>query len=165
MIQRLPTAQTQHADGLVRIFTAVLAFTSESPSDSVVSAAGRDGAYIGSGSGSVSGDRVRGTMSWSLYAGDCLYPFIRRGEAVPDAVHLCTLSPGGFINTEDGVRIRFEGRGYGLRSPDWYKLSATFTFATDQDEYQWLTHTLAVMEGELDEKTGRALWQVFVPAE
>ena len=113
MIPRLPTARTHHADTLVRIFTAVLAFTSESPSDSVVSAADRDGAYIGSGSGSVSGDRVRGTMSWSLYAGDCLYPSIRRGEAVPDAVHLCTLSPGGFINTEDGVRIRFEGRGYG----------------------------------------------------
>lgn len=75
------------------------------------------------------------------------------------------LAPAGSSTPKMVCEFDSRGRGYGLRSPDWYKLSATFTFATDQDEYQWLTHTLAVMEGELDEKTGRALWQVFVPAE
>ena len=158
------TARARHERQLAQLFIAALAFTSESSSDAVVSAEGREGAYIGSGNGTVWGDRVRGTMSWSLYAGDCLYPFIRRGEAVPDAVHLCTLSPGGFIDTEDGARIRFDGRGYGLRSREWYKLSATLTFVTDHRGYRWLTDTLAVMEGEFDEKTGRAAWQVYIPA-
>lgn len=124
---------------------------------------GRDGAYIGSGRGTVAGDRVEGTMAWSLYAGDCLYPRIRGGEAVPDDLHLCTLNPGGFIETHDGAHIRFDGRGYGLRSADWYRLSATLTFATDAAEYQWLTEVLAVMEGDFDAKAGRAIWRVYVP--
>ena len=36
---------------LTRLFSATLAFTSESPTDAVVTAEGRDGAYIGSGDG------------------------------------------------------------------------------------------------------------------
>ena len=126
-------------------------------------AEGRDGAYIGSGRGTLRGDRVRGTMAWSLYAGDCLYPRIRQGERVPDDLHLCTLSPGGFIATDNGDHIRFDGRGYGLRSRDWYRVSATLTFATDSPRYQWLTNILAVMEGDFDERTGRAVWHVYAP--
>ena len=148
---------------LARLFTAVLEFTSDSPADAVVPAEGRDGAYIGSGTGSVAGDQLRGTMSWSLYAGNCLYPRIRKGEAVPDGLHLCTLNPGGFLESADGARVRFDGRGYGLRSRDWYRMSATLTFATDAAEYGWLTNVLAVMEGDFDEKAGRAVWQVYIP--
>jgi hypothetical protein len=148
---------------LSRLFTSVLEFTSDSPAEAVVSSEGRDGAYIGSGTGTVDGEQLRGTMSWSLYAGNCLYPGIRRGEAVPDDLHLCTLNPGGFVETADGARLRFDGRGYGLRSRDWYRLSATLTFATDAAEYGWLTNVLAVMEGDFDEKAGRAVWHVYVP--
>lgn len=126
-------------------------------------AEGRDGAYVGSGHGTVTGDRVVGTIAWSLYAGDCLYPRIRRREAVPDDLHLCTLNPGGVIKTPDGAHIQFDGRGYGLRSGKWYRLSATLTFATDAVEHQWLTEVLAVMEGDFDEKAGRAIWRVYVP--
>jgi hypothetical protein len=151
------------SENLVRLFTALLEFTSDSRSDAIVSAEGRDGAYIGSGHGTVTGDRIGGTMSWSLYAGDCLYPRIRKGEAVPDDLHLCTLNPGGFIETHDGAQIRFDGRGYGLRTRDWYRLSATLTFATDEVEYRWLTEVLAVMEGDFDEKAGRQIWHVYVP--
>ncbi|MCA1652497.1 MAG: hypothetical protein LC753_20270 [Acidobacteria bacterium] len=143
------------------MFNVALEFTSDSPSDAVVSADGRDGAYIGSGRGTVTGDRIRGTMSWSLYAGDCLYPRIRKGEAVPDHLHLCTLNPGGFIETHDGARVRFDGRGYGLRGRDWYRLSATLTFSTDAAEYTWLMNVLAIMEGDFDEKAGRAIWHVY----
>lgn len=53
---------------LSRLFTAMLEFTSDSPVDAVVPSDGRDGAYIGSGTGSISGDQLRGTMSWSRYA-------------------------------------------------------------------------------------------------
>src|SRR6266542_1207283 len=107
------------SDVLRRLFTAVLQFRSASPADAVVDAPDQ-GAYIGSVDGTVEGNEVRGTVSWSLYAGDCFYPLIRAGQSVPDDLHLCTLSPGGFIDTEDGARIRFDGRGYGLRSPKRY---------------------------------------------
>ena len=146
-----------------RLFTAVLEFTSDSPADAVVPSDGRDGAYIGSGTGTVDGELLRGTMSWSLYAGNCLYPRIRKGEAVPDDLHLCTLNPAGFLETADGARLRFDGRGYGLRSRDWYRMSATLTFATDAAEYGWLTNVLAVIEGDFDEEAGRAVWHVYAP--
>ena len=42
-------------------------------------------------------------------------------------------------------------------------MSATLTFATDAADYGWLTNVLAVMEGDFDEKAGRAVWQVYVP--
>lgn len=163
MAQAAAHQSTVDASRLTPLFTAVLDFTSDSPADAIVSSEGRDGGYIGSGTGSVDGAQVRGTMSWSLYAGNCLYPQIRNGEAVPDDLHLCTLNPGGYIETEDGARLRFEGRGYGRRTRDWYRLSATFTFATDAGKYEWLRNTLAVMEGDFDEKAGRAVWNVFVP--
>ena len=82
---------------------------------------------------------------------------------VPDDLHLCTLSPGGFIETQDGARIRFDGRGYGLCSPERYLVSAALTFQTEVASYEWLTKVLAVMHGEFDEMTGRATWRVFVP--
>lgn len=163
MAQPAVRESTVDTSRLTRLFTAVLDFTSDSPADAVVPAEGHDGAYIGSGTGSVDGAQVRGTMSWSLYAGNCLYPHIRKGEAVPDDLHLCTLNPGGYIETEDGTRLRFDGRGYGLRSRDWYRLSATLTFATAAGQYEWLTNILAVMEGDFDENAGRAVWNVYVP--
>lgn len=73
------------------------------------------------------------------------------------------VDPGGFLETADGARLRFGGRGYGLRRPDWYRMSATLTFATDAAEYGWLTDVLAVMEDDFDEKAGRAVWHVYVP--
>jgi hypothetical protein len=64
---------------------------------------------------------------WSLYAGDCLYLRIRKGEAVPDELHLCTLNPGGFIETQDGARIRLRLtevlRGEGEGATTWLKNS------------------------------------------
>jgi len=150
------------ADLLTGLFTAVLQFRSASPADAVVDALDQ-GAYIGSGDGTVEGNEVRGTVSWSLYAGDCLYPLIRAGQSVTEDLHLCTLNPGGFIDTHDGARVRFDGRGYGLRSPERYLVSATLTFRTQDASYDWLTKMLAVMHGEFDEKAGRAVWNVLVP--
>ena len=73
------------------------------------------------------------------------------------------MNPGGFIDTHDGARVRFDGRGYGLRSPERYLVSATLTFRTQAESYDWLTKVLAVMHGEFDEKSGRAVWNVLVP--
>lgn len=146
---------------LDHLFSAVLQFRSESPADAVVPAEGRQGAYLGSGDGTVTG-ALRGTMRWTFYAENCLFPQIRRGEKVPDDLHLCTVNPGGFIETDDGARIAFHGRGYGLRSPQRYLVSMTLSFSTADARYSWLNKVLGLMDGSLDEKAGRAAWNVYV---
>ena len=145
------------------LFTATTQFTSEAVADAVVPPEGREGAYLGSGDGIVTGERLRGTLRWSFDSGNCLYPLIRRGQSVPDDLHLCTLNPGGFIDSDDGARIRFDGKGYGLRSPERYRVSMTLVFATEDVRYLWLTRVLGVMEGEFDEKSGRSTWRVYIP--
>jgi hypothetical protein len=98
------------------LFKADLSYRSESQLDAVIDAEGREGIYIGGGDGTVIGDRLHGTVRWSLWSGNCLYPLVRSGQSVPEGLHLCTMNPAGFIETQDGARIRFDGRGYGLRS-------------------------------------------------
>jgi hypothetical protein len=44
---------------------------------------------------------------------------------VPEGLHLCTINPAGFIETVDGARIRFDGRGYGLRNSEKYQTNLT----------------------------------------
>jgi hypothetical protein len=146
------------------LFKADLQYRSESEEDAVVAAEGREGAYIGSGDGTATGDRLRGAVRWSLWSGDCLYPLVRNGQSVPEGLHLCTINPAGFIETQDGARIRFDGRGYGLRGPEIYQTNLTLVFSTEDARYTWLTKLLGVMEGEFDEKAGRASWNVYVPA-
>ena len=70
------------------LFRADLQYRSESQSDAIVVAEGREGVYIGSGDGTVTGDRVRGTVRWSLWSGNCLYPLVRSGQSVPEGLHL-----------------------------------------------------------------------------
>jgi len=148
-------------EGLSR---ADLQYTSESESDAVVATEGREGVYIGSGDGTAIGAKLRGRLRWSLWSGNCLYPLVRSAQSVPEGLHLCTLNPAGFIETEDGARIRFEGRGYGLRDSEKYQTNLTLIFSTEDVRYEWLTKVVAVMEGEFDEKTGRAIWNVYVPS-
>ncbi len=147
---------------LDHLFTAVLEFQSDSPADAVVPAAGRQGAYIGSGEASVEG-RLQGSMRWSFYSANCLFPQIRQGQKVPDDLHLCTVNPAGFIETQDGARISFDGNGYGLRSAERYLVSMTMVFNTEDARYAWLNRELGVMEGELDEGAGHSTWNVYVP--
>ncbi len=149
---------------LVPLFSAVLQYRSQAQQDAVVPSEAREGEYIGSGDGTAMGDRLRGTVRWSLWAGDCVYPLVRQGQTIPGGLHLCTMNPVGFIETPDGARIRFDGRGYGLRSPESYRTSLTMVFGTEDARYAWLTKVLGVMEGEFDEKDGRATWEVYVPA-
>jgi hypothetical protein len=148
---------------LVHLFDAAVRFTSESPADAVVPSDGREGMYLGDGEGVARGERLHGRLRFSFYSGNCLYPQIRRGEAVPDRLNLCTLNPGGYIESDDGARVAFDGKGYGLRSPERYRVSMTLAFRTDDPRYAWLNRLLGVMEGDFDEKTGRAAWRVYVP--
>jgi hypothetical protein len=145
------------------LFRAILQYRSEAEKDAVVAEEGQEGAYIGSGDGTVTGERLHGIVRWSLWSGSCVYPLVRSGQKVPDGLHLCTMNPVGFIETADGARIRFDGKGYGLRSPEKYRTSLTLAFGTEDARYAWLTSVLGVMEGEFDEKAGRATWNVFIP--
>lgn len=146
------------------LFSAVLQFRSASPVDAVIPPEGREGVYLGSGDGSVTGPQLRGTMRWSFYSGNCLYPLIRQGQQVPDDLHLCTLNPGGVIETHDGASIRFDGKGYGLRSATQYRVSITIAFSTEDARFSWLNSVLGVMVGDFDEKAGRSVWNVYVPS-
>jgi hypothetical protein len=159
------TATASEKTQLEPLFSAVLQYRSGSERDAVVPADGHDGAFIGSGDATLSGGRLRGTMDWSLWAGDCLYPLARQGQPIPGGLHLCTMNPGGFIQTEDGARIRFDGRGYGLRQAGEYRISLTLVFGTEDERYAWLTKIPAVVEGEFDEKAGRSTWNAYVPKE
>lgn len=157
-------ATAPNGSRLELLFTATLQYRSDAPDSAVVPNEGREGAFIGSGDGMVTGDRLSGTLRWSLWSGNCAYPFAREGQAIPEGMHLCTMNPVGFIETHDGVRIRFDGRGYGLRSPEKYRTSLTMVFGAEDARYAWLTEALGVMEGEFDEKAGRAVWNVYLPA-
>ena len=141
-------ATTSSSDNrLEALFKADLQYRSESQTDAVVVAEGREGVYIGSGDGTVAGERLRGTIRWSLWSGNCLYPLVRSGQSAPEGFHLCTINPGGFIETVDGARIRFDGRGYGLRNSEKYQTNLTLVFSTEDVRYEWLTRVVAVMEG------------------
>lgn len=157
------SAPASEVSSLEPLFRAVLEYKSASEHDAVIGADGHEGAYIGSGDGTVTGNRLRGTVRWSLWSGNCAYPLVRKGGAIPDGLHLCTMNPTGFIETPDGARIRFDGRGYGLRSPEKYRTSLTLVFGTEDVRYSWLNRIPAVMEGDFDEKAGRATWNVYVP--
>ena len=149
--------------GLEPLFAAVLQYRSESQADAAVSAEGREGAFIGSGDGMATGEQVKGTVRWSLWSGNCVYPSLRKGQPIPAGLHLCTMNPGGLIQTPDGAQIRFDGRGYGLRTPEKYHVSLTLSFGTEDARYAWLRKVLGTMEGDFDEKAGRATWRVYVP--
>jgi mercuric ion transport protein len=157
----VPTAS--RSAGLEALFTAVLQYRSDSPDSSIIPNEGREGAFIGSGDGVVTGKRLSGAVRWSLWSGNCVYPLLREGQTVPDGLHLCTMNPAGFIETNGGARIRFDGRGYGLRSSKKYRTSLTLVFSTEDARYAWLTNLLGVMEGEFDEQAGRATWNVYLP--
>ncbi len=148
---------------LRHLFSAVMRFQSDEQSQPVIPQEDREGAYIGSGDGDLTGD-LSGSMRWSLYSGNCLYPSIRKGQKVTADLHLCTVNPGGFIETRDGALIRFEGRGYGLHSSERYLVTFNLTFGTEHPRFAWLTRELGVVEGEIDEKAGVMTLAAYVPA-
>jgi hypothetical protein len=140
---------TSAAQGsLEPLFTAVLQYQSDCRKSAVVPSEGRDGAFIGTSDGTVSGTLLRGTVRTSLWSGNCVYPLVRRGQAIPEGLHICMMNPVGFIETSDGARIRFDGRGYGVRGPQKYRTSLTLIFGTEDARYAWLTKTIGVMEGD-----------------
>src|SRR5215467_2920696 len=162
----MDTREEKMETGLLSpLFEARLQYQSDM--DAIVSAETREGELIGSGDGCVWGDRLNGNARWSMYAGNCAYVFVRAGLEPPPGQHLCTVHPAGVINTSDGAEIWFDARGYGLRGadqsqPHLWRLAMAIQLTTTDQRYQWLNTTLGVAVSEFDERTGRALWHVFV---
>jgi hypothetical protein len=151
---------------LVHFFDADLQYRSDI--EPVVHAEGREGALIGNGDGKLIGEQVTGSVRWSMYSGNCAYVFVQAGVEPPPGQHLCTVNPGGVIETDDGAQIWFDAKGYGLRGydetqPHLWNLTMAIQFKTLDERYQNLNTTLGVLTSEFDEKAGRALWRVYIP--
>ena len=110
-----------------------------------------DGELIGSGDGSVHGQRVRGALRWTLF------------EVGGDLV--CTMHPILTIHTEDGACIGIEGRGYAhraTRTDQLWRVAATLLFSASEHSYSWLDGALGVWEGEFDAEQHIASYRALV---
>jgi alkylmercury lyase len=103
----------------------------------------RSGDLLGSGDGTVWGARLQGQVQWSI--------FEVQGR-------ICETSIVGVISTDDGAKVEFETRGYGLvpdpRQPHLWDMPAVVKFRTESPSYQWLNTTLARWEGTFDMHRG-----------
>ena len=100
---------------------------------------GPGGQIYGTMDGTLSGDRLRGTLRLTNLAA-------RRA----DDVNMPTLR--GLLETEDGAVVYVEMNGIAtLRAADQARVFVTsLTFRTGDDRYGWLNTTFAVLEGVLD---------------
>jgi hypothetical protein len=132
-----------------RLFDAVLEYRPEM----APLAEHGEGQLIGSGEGTVDGQRVRGALRWTLF------------EEPGDVV--CTMNPTLAIRTDDGASIGVEGRGYAHRaskaSQVWH-VAATLLFSAKQERYAWLDGALGVWEGEFDAGRHTARYRAFIQA-
>jgi hypothetical protein len=99
-----------------------------------------------------SGGQLYGTMDGSL-TGDRLNGTLRLTNLAPrraDNVNLPTLR--GLLTTDDGAAVWVELDGIAtLRPSDGARVFVTsFRFRTGDERYQWLNTVLAVLEGVLD---------------
>jgi sugar lactone lactonase YvrE len=99
---------------------------------------GEEGCGYGEGRGSVSGERIRGSVVWSNHPH-------RRSDArmLPD-VH-------GLVVTDDGARIVFELHGRTVFNDDRSRGGQTLVgaFESDDDRYTWLNDVVCIAEGTI----------------
>jgi hypothetical protein len=159
---------TQEIQGthLSHFFDARLQYQTDM--EAMVSGENREGALIGVGDGIVTGEKIQGNIRWALYSGNCAYVFVQAGIEPPPGQHLCTVNPGGVIETDDGAEIWFDAKGYGLRGadatkPHMWTLTMAVQFKTANERYAWLNNILGVLVSRFDEASGSALWQVHIP--
>ncbi len=131
-----------------------------------VSAKNREGAFIVNAEGAVTGG-IRGRIKMSFWAEDCAYLQVQAGVDPGPGQHLCRESDGGVIETDDGARIVFDTRGYGLRGADpddpaRWRLAMAVQFSTTDTRYEWLNTSFGLWEGQFDESAGRASYRAYI---
>ena len=132
----------------------------------LVPSEGREGELIGSGDGTVKGDRVVGRLRWSMFAADCVLR-VDGFETSSSGDHVCTTNPALVLETDDGATIWIDAKGYGLRresaAPNW-RLTASLRFQTDDPRYNWLDNAFGIWEGVFNEDVGHARYRAFLQA-
>lgn len=133
-----------------------------------ISAEDREGVFVTNSVGTVKGEKIRGKIRMSFFAIDCAYLLVQGGVDPGPGQHLYKENDGGVIETEDGAKIVFDTKGYGLRgadpaNPKKWRLAMTVQFSTSDDRYRWLNTSFGFWEGEFDEETGRARYKGYVP--
>jgi hypothetical protein len=113
----MSTSTSSGESGLEALFKADLEYRSDSQSDAVVTAEEREGVYIGSGDGTVIGDRVRGTVHWSLWSGNCLYPVVRSGQSGPCLPRRVWVSQASLSSRNDCYRSGISTRSAWIAAP------------------------------------------------
>lgn len=105
---------------------------------------GEEGSGYGEGHGTVSGDRISGTVVWSNHPH-------RRSDTrmLPDA--------HGLIVTDDGARIVFDLRGRTVFSADRTRGGQNLigTFESDDQRYAWLNDVVCIAEGTILPESNR----------
>jgi hypothetical protein len=105
---------------------------------------GDSGLGWGVGTGTVTGDRIRGTARWSNHPAS-------RGDGV--------MLPGvrGVIETDEGAEVIFDLSGRttwvdrdGVRTGRQLLMAL---FESEADDYRWLNNTVCMVEGAIDQET------------
>lgn len=147
-----PAAGERSVRDLRLLFELSLQYRPDMPP--VVAGEGRKGRLLGSGDGRAAGARLRGNVRWSIFE-------VTGSER-------CEVELAGVIQTDDGARVEFEARGYGLvpdpRQPNHWQMNAAVRFSTAAGSpYAWTNSILAVWSGSFDMATGRHVYGVYVP--
>jgi hypothetical protein len=108
---------------------------------------------VGGGDGTLIGPLMRGTVRWSNYE--------TTGEDL-----VCILQVPGFIQTDDGAEIGFEGREFAMpisQGSQMWRVAGVLRFKTADRRYEWLNEAFALTSGTFDYESGRAHWTAFLP--
>jgi hypothetical protein len=111
---------------------------------------GVGGQYVGTLEGTVTGDRLRGSLK-------CVNVPAKR----PDNVNCPTVR--GIIVTEEGAKIYFEFDGISLlRTEDNARVFTTaLSLRTGDARYAWVNNTVGAVEGILNTTTDQLLLRAF----
>ena len=126
------------------IYLCDVALTSEGAPTLIRPYTSQEGTVFGLGDGTLSGQRLRGTLRFANHAH-------RRGDGVmlPDM--------RGVLTTDDGalVSIRMQGRVVWAGQDGDGDQLVLVSFATEDTRYQWLNTAFCVMEGKVAVEAGR----------
>ncbi|UCC53052.1 MAG: DUF3237 family protein [Anaerolineaceae bacterium] len=133
------------------LFSIELSYENGKPQ--ILDEPGRTGDYLGSGVGTISGDKVNGSVQWDLF------------EKVEETI--CESNLRGLIETNDGATIQFDTLGFFRRPsrPDdhiWVNASAV-TFHTDDPRYTWLNEITGTWQGTFDMASYQHNYEVYIP--
>jgi Protein of unknown function (DUF3237) len=111
---------------------------------------GVGGQYVGTLEGTVTGDRLRGTLK-----------SVNVPAKRPDNVNCPALR--GIIVTDDGAKIYFEFNGIALLRPEDKArvFTTSLSLRTGDARYAWVNNTIGAVEGILNTTTEQALVRAF----